>query len=702
MRIWSFLASLILMYIPAIARAEIIAHPECAKILPPASLPKGSKALLPEDLVRLRDIGAVEPQNSADPAFTLSQDGHRAVFQLRQGDPTSNRYCLAMAVLDLTRHSPPRIIDEGGEVILEAYDMYGIADQPLGLPRVITPRWSGDGTWVAYLKRNDGITQVWRANIDGSGSTPLTHANIDVVDFVIGRDGSSVIYATRPDIQVQERQNAREGLRGWHYDDRFVPWISKAPVPLALKQREILVLDVLSGKSRRATTDEIATVNSSERLRFAEPTQAGDTSGLDISAVDVFGRTKRGALRARLANGSTASCDWTSCEGAQHPWWMPGHEHVRFFRKEGWGDASIAIYDWDLKSGSLRRLYLTDELLGSCAPQGTNLICLAYASLVPGHLVRLDPASGKRQLLFDLNPEFAHLALGKTIRLHWRNAFGVEAVGDLVYPVKYRPGHRYPMVVVQYDSRGFLRGGTDDEYPIQAFANRGYAVLSFKRPQIFAQSRGAKTFDEIGKMDLTDFADRRSVESSLEGGVRLAIERGVADPERIGITGLSDGATTVQWALIHSSLFSAAAVSSLYYDPSLAAFAGSKLASHFLREGWPNVLEFKDPLWKQATLFANARRIRTPILVSSSDYEMLGAVMPYAALREAGVPIDMFVFPGEFHARWQPAHKLANDTRSIDWFDYWLRGIRSIDPERQAELKEWDHLKSEGNHGHPI
>jgi len=91
----------------------------------------------------------------------------------------------------------------------------------------------------------------------------------------------------------------------------------------------------------------------------------------------------------------------------------------------------------------------------------------------------LDPVAGTRTLLFDPNPEFATLRLGHVERLHWRNALGVETIGDLVFPVGYRPGRAYPMIVVQYETRGFLRGGTDDEYPIQAFANRGYAVLSF-------------------------------------------------------------------------------------------------------------------------------------------------------------------------------------------------------------------------------
>jgi hypothetical protein len=41
------------------------------------------------------------------------------------------------------------------------------------------------------------------------------------------------------------------------------------------------------------------------------------------------------------------------------------------------------------------------------------------------------------------------------------------------------------------------------------------------------------------------------------------IARGLVDPNRIGITGLSDGAENVVYALIHSSKFAAAAVGTL-------------------------------------------------------------------------------------------------------------------------------------------
>jgi dipeptidyl aminopeptidase/acylaminoacyl peptidase len=278
----------------------------------------------------------------------------------------------------------------------------------------------------------------------------------------------------------------------------------------------------------------------------------------------------------------------------------------------------------------------------------------------------------------------------------------METVGDLVYPVGYRAGEQYPMVVVQYDTRGFLRGGTGDEYPIQAFANRGYAVLSFGRPHSPANRQRPKDFEQAGHLDLEYFTDRRSVESSLEIGVRSIVDRGIADPKRIGITGLSDGSSTVDWALIHSSIFSAAATSSCCWDSTGVASVGPTAARHFRDEGYPGVLDRDNPFWKDVSLLDNARRISTPILINASEEEFLDTVVTYTGLREAGVPVDLFVYPGEYHARWQPAHRLATYRRSLDWFDYWLRNVRSTDPGRQAELEEWDRLRKESGHHRPI
>src|SRR3546814_3673442 len=72
--------------------------------------------------------------------------------------------------------------------------------------------------------------------------------------------------------------------------------------------------------------------------------------------------------------------------------------------------------------------------------------------------------------------------MGRAQRIMLKSSVGIQAFGDLVYPADYRAGQRYPLIVVQYESRGFLRGGTGDEFPIQAFASNGFSVLSIQRP----------------------------------------------------------------------------------------------------------------------------------------------------------------------------------------------------------------------------
>lgn len=688
--------------LPSVLFAEAAASPECSAILPPDHLIAGKRALVPEDLARLRDIGPAEPQAYAEPFFTVSPDRRWAAFQLRQGDPVRNSYCLAMIILDLSGKERPKIVDEGGDPLLLSLDFRGIADFPMGYMRVVSPRWSADGKWIAFLKHAGGMTQVWRTFVDGSGRNPLTHSDVDVVDFQIGPDGSSIVYATRPDIERQKRKNEKEGLNGWHYDDRFVPFLSKRPLPQTPVPREAQVLDLASGKVRAANSHEAELVSADRQIiANAGAAPAIDGTGLEISATNLMGGAQARSFHARMTNGLTAICMAQVCEGAMRPWWMPGKTHVRFFRWEGWANASTAIYDWNVTRGTVRRTYLTDDVLSSCSPSAGSLICRIDSSLEPGRLVRLDPATGRRDTLFDPNPEFAHLMLGKPERLHLRNALGSETIADLVLPVGYRKGQRYPMVVVQYDTRGFLRGGTDDEYPIQAFANRGYAVLSFKRPQLASALR-ARDYEEVGRENLKQFADRKNVQASLEDAVRLAIDRGIADPARVGITGLSDGSSTVEWALIHSSIFSAAATSSCCWDSVGVATVGPSAARHFLAEGYPGVLGRNDPFWKEVSLLDNARRISTPILVNASEEEFFDSLLTYTGLREAGEPIDLIVYPGEYHARWQPAHRLAAYLRSLDWFDYWLRGIRSDDPNRQSELREWDRLKHKAGLGHPI
>lgn len=672
-----------------LAPAAAWAAPDCTDLMPSGARFR-ARNLVPEDLVRLRDIGPVDPNQQDEGLFSVSPDGRHAAFQLRRGDPASNGFCLAILVVDL-RIGAVRMVDRGGDFIRLRFDARGVASFPSGFADPITPRWSPDGKSIVYRRRDRGAVQLWRAEADGSGSEAITDSIDDVDDFRVTADGLGLVYATKPGLRDASAAINKEGLSGFHYDDRFVPAAASRPFPLAPIARAAWYLDLASRTVRPATPEETALLDKGamQEGSWGEATSAdGDRASLQVPARTLY------AARGRLVvtrHGQTLTCGAPECGEANQPWWVGGK--VRFVRHEGWAGSVTAIYEWAPGLAHVRRLYATEDLFLGCVPTDTTLVCLREGSLQPRRLERLDPGSGKRTLLFDPNPEFASLKLGQVERLRSRNSFGMESFADLVLPVGYVPGRRYPLVVVQYNSRGFLRGGTGDDYPIQAFANRGFAVLSFDRPR----SVGIKsTTDpvEAERINLKDFADRRSVLEAIESAVRLAIERGIADPARIGMTGLSDGASTVQYALLHSSLFSAFAMSSCCWDSSLPLRVGPMAARQFHEMGYPRTVDddaAAQNFWRGFSVSRNARDIHAPILAQVSDDEFWVALQSVTALRELDRPIDLYVFPDEHHVKWQPAHRLAVYSRAIDWFDYWLNGVKA--PGRAGEVAHWEALR---------
>ena len=667
------------------------AAPGCSDLMSSAASFR-MRRLVPEDLVRLRDIGPVDPGQQYAGLFSVSPDGRHAAFQVRRADPVTNDFCLAMLVVDLHPGGRVVMVDRGGEFMRLRYDFRGKANFPSGFTDTITPRWSPDGKWIVYRRRDKGAVQLWRAEADGSGSKVITDSIDDIDDFRVTAEGRDIVYATRPALREALAAIDREGLSGFHYDDRFAPAASNRPFAPAPVARAARVLDLTSRTTRVARPDEAALLDKAS-MQEGSWTEAQSPSG-DRAWVQVPTRTIY-PLRGRLvvtAGARTIPCTAPECTNASFPWWVRGK--VRFLRREGWADSATAIYEWNPGAQSVRRLYVTEDLFLGCVPTGEALTCLREASLKPRRLERLDPVTGRREMLFDPNPEFAHLALGRVERLRSRNSFGLESFADLVLPVGYEPGRRYPLVVVQYASRGFLRGGTGDDYPIQAFANRGFAVLSVDRPSQVGL-KATTDFLEADRINLKDFADRRSVLEAIEIAVRTTIERGIADPGRIGITGLSDGSSTAGFALLHSKLFSAYAMSSCCWDTDLAMRVGPSAARLFHHIGYPETTDDSEAaraFWRRIAVSPNARGIRAPILVQVSDSESLSALQTFTALRELNRPIDLFVFPDEYHVKWQPAHRLAVYTRAIDWFDFWLNGVKA--PGRGEEIEHWEAMRA--------
>ncbi|MEZ0497322.1 Atxe2 family lasso peptide isopeptidase [Sphingomonas sp. IW22] len=522
----------------------------------------------------------------------------------------------------------------------------------------------------------------------------------DIADFRISADGQSLILSSRQSLNQAYLAIATEGRTGYLFDDRYFPIASNAPFVPAPAPKSFTTIDLQTGASRPATPGEEQSFRGSGE---AEPagTQSVTSNPLGRRAwtyIDPDGPIPYAVhLAVEGLDQRKLTCAAETCSDiAVGAWWSKDGQRVRFLRREGWARGTTAIYEWVPGKDKPRKLYETTDVLFDCKPIGDDLLCLAEGSVVPRRIVRVDLSKGRQQAVFEPNPEFAGLAKGEVKRLQWTTSFGVEMFGDLVLPVGFRSGTRYPMIVVQYGSRGFLRGGTGDEYPIQAFANDGFAVLSIERPRSPAVAPGAKSYADLDKADLTDFIDKRNVLSGIEVGVRKVIDSGVADGRRIGITGLSDGATTVQFAGVNSTMFAAASMSNCCAEPTQLALLGPAAARQYEYVGWPALTSASDSFWSSISWVKNASKIRFPVLLQMADSEYRSALAAFTALREVDAPIELRIYPDETHIKWQPTHRLAIYRRNLDWFAFWLKDERPQGAAGEIEARQWAKLAAPG------
>lgn len=672
--------------------APCTASAACGDALPSSSRRLAIKQpVTAKDLIELREIGTfVRGAFSGPSPLAPSPDGAQVAYVLTRADLASNGYCRTLVVSSTTRAGPPRVLDQGGEPILIESPNRGFY-QATGVPDIVRPEWSPDGREIAFRRRDAGVTRAWVVRAAGGPARAVSEPSVNVEAVGWSRDGRRLLYAVRGNARSEPEAVAAEGRRGWLYDARINPDVMARPAVAVSQSTEVFSVDlasgrmapaapvdrsVLAGPAPAALPTHLEVVSSGGARAWADATQPSPFSPKTVAAAT---RTGPKICRATACTGDIVSL-----------WWDGGA--VLFLKREGWNREALGLYRWALGAKAPRALLRTRDVLLGCVQASTELLCTRETSTEPRRLVSVDIRTGQMRELFDPNPEFAAVRLGPVQRLRWRNDIGLETWGDLVLPPDYRPGARLPLVVVQYTSLGFLRGGTGDEYPILLLAQRGFAVLSIQRPTfVGATDPALRTNDEINAANQRDWAERRSLQSALMTGIARVVEGGWADPRRVGITGLSDGATSVAFALINApEAFAAAAVSTCCLDPiTTMAIGGTAWADQLHALGYPLATAPDPGFWAPMSLAQNAARIDTPLLMQLADSEFRLALESYGALREQGKPVEMYLFPDEWHIKLQPAHRAAIYERTLDWFSFWLLGREDPDPAKADQFARW-------------
>jgi dipeptidyl aminopeptidase/acylaminoacyl peptidase len=683
-REWRFAARLLLA---CTASCSAAAQGACGSLLS-GNVERPARAVTAEDIIEMREIGYPDASLTGSSPLAVSPDGTRIAFILSRADIATNSYCRALVVVPLDGGKAVAV-DTGGEFVSLGNFVRGLWVET-GFPKLVTPAWSPDGRSIAVIKREQGVSQARIVHLDGSTPAVSTRIAVDVED--LWWDGQGRLFvATRPGFERTGAAIDSEGQSGWLYDARMAP--NYGPRPRIRASDAPLLVSEINPASGSSHPTDAGISDVPNRSGASAVSTTGRRAWLERSGESPFAQQQ---LWATDASGRRTACESEHCRGRfLGLWWDDHGREVRFLRREGWNQESYALYRWHVGTGGPIRSFATTDVIQNCVPASTKLACTFENSTTPPRIVLVDPGRGTWRTLFDPNPEFSRLRLGTVRRLRVRNDRGLEAWADLVLPPTWRKGMKLPMLLVQYNSRGFLRGGTGNEYSIFPLAAEGFAVLSFERPRAVASANPAlRTDEELNAANEKGWAERRSVLSAMLAGVDAAIAAGAVDAKRVGITGLSDGATSVRFALINSKRFSAAAISSCCLEPKTVMTYGGIAWAEFNRAvGYPPATVEADAFWAPMSIALNAGTIRTPLLMQLADDEYLLSLEAFEALREKQAPTEMYIFPGEHHVKWQPRHKVAVFERTADWFSFWLRCVEDQDPAKVEQYRRWDIMR---------
>lgn len=306
----------------------------------------------------------------------------------------------------------------------------------------------------------------------------------------------------------------------------------------------------------------------------------------------------------------------------------------------------------------------------------------------PPVLVASDAQGHSRDLL-DPNPRLKQLKRGTATLYHWRDAEGDAWTGALVKPPGFKVGHRYPLVVQTHnlDRASFLVDGPS----ATGFAARALAARDMLVLQV----------DEIGK----NVGTPREAGTGA-AGYRAAIEQlmdeGLVDPDRIGIITWSHMGTYAYRGLIDQpGLYKAATIAeadSNSYSQYLQNidYMGTEREKMFRAQtGGEKPFGAGLQSWIRNSPGFHFDRICTPVLMMANSPVALQDMWgDYAALRAQDKPIDLLYIRNGDHGLVKPLERMAEQGRSVDWYDYWLNGRKDPDPAKAARYRLWDRMKA--------
>ena len=649
------------------------------------------RAMTPHDITRIRMVSEAQ----------ISPDGQRVAFVVTTLSEEQDQYLSNIWIVETTGGTPRRFT--------------------AGPRRDTMPRWSPDGTRLAFLSERDPKrkTQLYVMPADGGEPMCLTTFQNSVMSFAWAPDSTRLVCVTR--------------LGGWQEPEREEEkaWSKPARVISTLKYKfngegfvydrraHLFVVSVDGGAPQQITDGDydhtdpawspdgtlIAFVSAQHDdhdydhaadIWVVSPTggtprQVTDTAGpvsLPVFAPD--GRTiaylghryrhdsgRNMRLYTVPVTGGTPTCltqalDRTCAPffGTVGPQWSSQGTWL-LCAVETQGD--VHIYRVDATGHTLPTPLLsgTRHITGlSVARDGNRLAFTAMDPVSPIEVFVCAADGTDEQQLTDLNQAWkAEVTRICPERVRYERD-GYQLDCWVMKPYGFEPGKRYPALLNIHGGPHMMYGHNFfDEF--QVYAGAGYVV-------IYTNPRGSQGYGEeftravFGDWGGGDYAD-------IMAGLEVALARcDCIDPGRLGVMGGSYGGFMTSWIVGHSQRFKAAcserAVNNLF------SLFGTSDIGHTFCEAESGHLPWDNPQWYlERSPLTYAPHITTPLLIMHAEDDlrclMDQAEQLFVALKKQRKDVMFVRFTDENHElsrSGKPRHRLERYRFILEWFGKYL------------------------------
>jgi dipeptidyl aminopeptidase/acylaminoacyl peptidase len=572
--------------------------------------------------------------------------------------------------------------------------------------RVSRPRWSPSGSTLAFLSEVDEKTQIFVLPMDGGEATQITKARMDVRSYAWRPDGEAFAYL------MEEEPEKREGVerhnRSFEADVNYL--LKETPRP-----HHLWLVPAGGGDATRLTSGEwsvaagLITSNAAapswspdgKSIAFAQQPGPGPRYIYDvrICLLDVATGSVRplNDLKQRMS-GATFSPD-----GKHVAYAYPRDGDSRFVSEVfvapaagGDGrsltrdlDRNFRTFLWMPDSGSLiirandgttaglwiqplegaaRRIDM-----GSAVPSSSLTVShsgqIALLASEPNHPTELytQTAPGSElERLTDFNAPIAALDLGKRESMGWSGADDFDMDGVLTYPPDYQPGRPYPLVL-------YIHGGPRSASTM-SFSDRAHWLASHGWVVFQPNYRGSDNLGTDYQAAIWNDAGAGPGRDVMSG-VDLLIERGIADPARMAVSGWSYGGYMTTWLLGNYPERWRAGVAGAPVTDHIDQYVLSDLHSpvQTYYEGSP----FTDPkllqAYREQAPITYAPRIKAPTLVlcdtGDQRVPITESFILYHTLRDNGVKTKFIAYPVAGHSPSDPVHRRDINRRWAAWLE---------------------------------